>query len=100
MCCRITDMRQKQVVCIKSGTLLGCVGDVEVNTCDGKIVSIVVLGRPRCFGLFGKEEDVVLPWSCIEVIGRDAMLVNFEPTHHPIRKKGFFSNLFSSNYMN
>ena len=41
MCCRITDMRQKQVVCIKSGTLLGYVGDVEVNTCDGKIVNIV-----------------------------------------------------------
>ena len=93
-------MRQKQVVCIKSGTLLGTVGDVEVNTCDGRIVNIVVLGKQRCFGLLGKWEDIVLPWNCIEVIGRDAMLVNFEPPHRAQRKKGFFSNLFSSDYMN
>lgn len=100
MCCRITDMRQKQVVCIKSGTLLGTVGDVEVNTCDGKIVNIVVFGKARCFGLLGKEEDIILPWNCIEVIGRDAMLVNFEPPFRQGRKKGLFSSLFSSNYMN
>lgn len=100
MCCRITDMRQKQVVCIKSGTLLGYVGDVEVNTCDGKIVNIVVLGKPKCFGLFGKYDDIVLPWNCIEVIGRDAMLVNFEPPFNQKRKRSFLSNAFSSNYMN
>lgn len=100
MCCRITDMRQKQVVCIKSGTLLGYVGDVEVNTCDGKIVNIVVLGRLRFFGLFGKCDDIVLPWSSIEVIGRDAMLVNFEPPENRRRKKSIFSNVFSSGYTN
>lgn len=100
MCCRITDMRQKQVVCIKSGTLLGYVGDVEVNTCDGKIVNIVVFGRPKCFGLFGRYEDIILPWSTIEVIGRDAMLVNFEPPQNQKRKRSFLNSVFSSNYIN
>ena len=100
MCCRITDMRQKQVVCIKSGTLLGCVGDVEVDTCNGNIVNIVVLGRPKCFGLLGKYDDIVLPWTSIEVIGRDAMLVNFEPPQAARRKKSFFGSFFSGNYIN
>jgi hypothetical protein len=60
----------------------------------------VVLGKPKCFGLFGKYDDIVLPWNCIEVIGRDAMLVNFEPPFNQKRKRSFLSGAFSSNYMN
>ncbi len=100
MCCRISDLRQKQVVCIKSGTLLGTVGDVEIDTLHGSILSIVILGRPKFFGLFGRYEDVVLPWGCIEVIGRDAMLVNFEPNNTRPRKNGFFNNFLGGKYMN
>ncbi|MEG1886605.1 MAG: hypothetical protein RR177_00620 [Oscillospiraceae bacterium] len=37
MCCKIVDMREKQVICIKDGTILGCVYDVEVDTCNGKV---------------------------------------------------------------
>ena len=100
MQCRVRDLRCKEVINICDGCRLGFVGDVEVNTCDGKIVNIVVLGRPKCFGLFGKYDDIILPWSCIEVIGRDAMLVNFEPPQNGRRKKSFFSSAFSGTYTN
>ena len=97
MCCRLVEMREKQVVCIKDGTILGFVGDVEVDTCSGKLVSIVIFGRKRCFGLFGRENDCRVPWESIEVIGEDSILVNFDGLGQGGRKKsGFFSSFFGS----
>ncbi|MDD4699793.1 MAG: YlmC/YmxH family sporulation protein [Oscillospiraceae bacterium] len=97
MCCRIVDMREKQVICIKDGTILGCVCDVEVDTCNGKLVSIVIFGKSKCFGLFGREEDSVIPWNCIEVIGKDTILVNCDPPRPRRRcKRGPIGSLFNS----
>ncbi|MBE6766126.1 MAG: YlmC/YmxH family sporulation protein [Clostridia bacterium] len=90
MCCRIIEMRDKQVICIKDGTIIGCVCDVEIDVCSGKLVSIVIYGRPRCFGLFGRCEDIVIPWKCIEIIGADTILVNFELPPGIGRKKKIF----------
>lgn len=90
MCCRIIEMRDKQVICIKDGTIIGCVCDVEIDIKCGKLISIVVFGRPRFFGLFGRCEDVVIPWDCIEIIGADTILVNFDPPAGTNRKKKFF----------
>lgn len=95
MCCRLVEMREKQVVCIKDGTILGYVGDVEVDTCSGKLVTIVIFGRKRCFGLFGRDSDCRVPWESIEVIGEDSILVNFDGLGQVRRKNsGFFSNFF------
>ncbi|MGI6270083.1 MAG: PRC-barrel domain-containing protein [Candidatus Howiella sp.] len=95
MCCRIEDLRDKQVVSIKSGCVIGYICDVEVDTCNGKLVSIVIFGRRRCFGLLGREEDIVIPWCDIEVIGADTVLVGCELPPRP-GKRGFFGNAFRS----
>ncbi len=79
MCCRIGDLRNKQVVCVKNGCVLGFVSDVEINTNNGKIESLVIFGRPRFFGLFGREEDIIIPWAEISVIGHETVLVNTDP---------------------
>jgi len=98
MCCRIVDMRAKQVICIKDGTILGFVCDVEVDTCNGKLVSIVIFGKLKCFGLLGREEDCVISWDCIEVIGKDTILVNCDPPRHQRRrcKHGSIGSIFGS----
>ncbi len=83
MFCRITDMHDKEVINICDGMRLGCVDDVEVDTCTAELVAIVIYGRPKCFGLFGHEEDIVIGWKEIEVIGDGAILVN-----HPTPPKG------------
>ena len=90
MCCRIVEMRDKQVICIKDGTILGCVSDAEIDTCQGKIVSIIIYGRPRFFGIFGRCDDIVIPWKCIEIMGEDTILVNFEPPQFTGRVKRLF----------
>ena len=82
MCCRIVELRDKQVICIKDGTMLGCVCDVEIDTCEGKIISIVIYGRPKFWGIFGRCDDIVIPFKCIEIIGEDTILVNYEPTQY------------------
>jgi YlmC/YmxH family sporulation protein len=68
-------MRHKEVISIKDGTRLGCVNDVEVDTTCGKVVAIVIYGRLRCFGLLGREDDIVIKWEDIQVIGDDTILV-------------------------
>jgi YlmC/YmxH family sporulation protein len=69
-------MRNKDVVNIKNGIRLGYVCDVEVDTASARLVAIVIYGRPKCFGLLGREEDIVIPWCDIVVIGEDTILVN------------------------
>ena len=78
MTCRIADLRNKQVVCVKSGEILGYVSDVEFNTNSGTLESIIIFGKPKLMGLFGKYEDIVIPWSDIEVIGQETVLVKNE----------------------
>lgn len=79
MSCRMADLRNKQVVCIKNGCVLGFVSDIEINTSDGRLEAVIIFGRPRFFGLFGRENDIVIPWSDISVIGRETVLVHTDP---------------------
>lgn len=79
MCCRIAELRNKQVVCVKNGCVLGYISDVEIDTQSGRLQSIIILGRPRFLGILGREEDIIIPWSEISVIGRETVLVNTDP---------------------
>ncbi len=80
MNCRIADLRNKQVVCVKNGCVLGFISDVEINTQTGQLEAIVISGRLRLFGLLGKEEDIIIPWREIDVIGRETVLVTTDPS--------------------
>ena len=42
MNCRIVDLRNKEVINIKNGARLGYVSDVEVDTCDARLVAIII----------------------------------------------------------
>ena len=73
---RIDDFRNKQVVSVKNGSVLGFVSDVEFDTESGKILSFVIFGKSRFFGLFGREDDIIIAWDEIEVIGNETVLVS------------------------
>lgn len=94
MTCRIVDMRNKDVIDIATGERLGYVCDVEVNTCTACLESIVIYGRPRAWGLLGREDDCVICWKDIEVIGEDAILVRCTSCRPSSRRRtGFIDNL-------
>ena len=75
--CRVADFRYKDVVCVNDGTRLGCVCDVEIDTGTASLVSIVIYGKYRLFGLLGREDDIVIGWNDIQLIGEDTILVNY-----------------------
>lgn len=97
MLCRITDMHNKDVINVCDGHRLGFVDDVEVDTCTAQLVSIVIRGRNKCFGLLGREEDIVICWKEIEVIGDETILVRRETpccTHSKNRGNRILGGLF------
>ena len=75
MVCRINDFKYKDVVDAADGY----VGDVELDTADARLTAIVIRGRLRLFGLLGREDDLVIPWEDIQVIGQDTILVRTRP---------------------
>ena len=93
MSCRIIELRDKQVISVKDGSVLGYVSDIEIDEKTGSMTAIVIPGRSRGFGLFGHDDDAVIPWDRIEVIGNDSILVNFELPAVIQRKKRNY-NLF------
>ena len=78
MTCRIDELKDKQVVCVKNGMVMGTVSDVELDTDTGQLTAIVIFGKSKFLGLFGKENDIIIPWKDIEVIGTETVLVNTE----------------------
>ena len=72
------DLREKEVINLCDGTRLGCPCDFEFNSCDGRIVALII---PRGGGFLGmgRANDLVIPWNKIECIGEDAILVKLMP---------------------
>ena len=89
---RIADLQCKEVVNITDGCRLGYVSDVELDILTGKVVAIVVPGKCRFFGLFGRADDYVIPWQCIRRFGEDIILVEViqDRVCKPRPKRGWF----------
>lgn len=75
---RIADLRQKEVINIVDGRRLGFVKDAEFNLESGRILSIILPGRWSIFRLFGRIEEMVIPWRDIKKIGDDIILVEIK----------------------
>ena len=72
---RIAELRYKEVISVEDGARYGYVGDMEVDLESGQVRALVVPGKRRFFGLFGREEDKVNPWSSVRRFGEDIILV-------------------------
>lgn len=94
MTCRVAELRRKEVISVKDGTRVGAVCDAEMDVENAKLTAIVVYGRPRLFGLFGREEDIVIRWPDIQVIGEDTILVNYQERVRVRRKRGLLATIF------
>ncbi len=86
MSCRISDLQYKEVINVCNGHRLGYVCDAEMDAGTGKILSLIVPGPCRFLGLFGREEDYIIPWDCINRIGEDIILINVQEERR--RKRG------------
>ena len=96
MMCTVSELRAKEIINLNTGQRLGFVCDVEVSLPEGHVLALIAPGAARFFGLFGREEDQVIPWDKITKIGADIILVDVEgePRRHnrerPRRMRGLF----------
>ena len=89
---RFQELRDKEVIHVCEGTRLGYVNDLVVDICTGRVTALIVPGPCRFLGLFGREDDYVIPWGCCKRIGDDLILVDgplFE-WRTPRKKRGLF----------
>ncbi len=76
MQCRISYLRQLELIDIRTGERLGFADDFAVDTETGRMLSIIRYGKERCFGFFGREKDHELPFSCVRQIGKQLILLD------------------------
>ena len=63
---RFQELRDKEVIHVCEGARLGYVNDLVVDICCGRVTALIVPGPCRFLGLFGREDDYVIPWLCID----------------------------------
>lgn len=72
---RIGELRYREIIDVSDGCRYGYPSDVMVELATGQVTALVVPGRPRLFGLLGREEDIVIPWAQVRQVGEDVILV-------------------------
>lgn len=77
-CVRVCHLREKEVVNCCNCKVLGCVADVEIDSCTGCVRALVVPGQGKWCGFWGREEEYVIPWCCVKKIGPDIILVEIQ----------------------
>lgn len=87
MVCRIVELRHKEVINSSNGCRIGFVDDVEVDTLTSQVKSVIVFGRPRFLGILGRNEDVIIPWTDIQLIGEDTILVSTNINYHQKKQR-------------
>ncbi len=69
------DFKQKEVINIKDGKILGFVVDVQANFESGEINSIIVAKTGKFINNIRSRNNVTIPWENIQKIGEDVILV-------------------------
>ncbi|SHF42704.1 YlmC/YmxH family sporulation protein [Desulforamulus putei] len=80
---KISDLRVREVVNIVDGRRLGLIKDIDIDLEAGRIAAIILPGQGRFLGLFGREDELIVPWDKIKKIGIDTILVEIAPYQNP-----------------
>ena len=86
---------RKEIFCVSDGRCLGTADELLLafddqplreepsreepllpgGVSEAAVRALVIRGRPRLFGLLGREADIQVNWADILVIGEDAILI-------------------------
>ncbi|TGB04994.1 YlmC/YmxH family sporulation protein [Halobacillus salinus] len=72
---KISELQMKDVIAMESGERLGYISDLDIDTQRGRLKGLVLTLKGKAMGLFGKEEEMLIPWDQIVNIGADVILV-------------------------
>ena len=93
----IRELCEKEVVQLEQGVCLGRADDLAFDPATAQLQNLILLGRPRLFGLLGRDESLTIPWQEIETIGADAILVHTALPEAPpqLEKPAFWRKLLA-----
>ena len=78
---------QKDIISVSTGQNIGRRDDIEFSEKTALVENLVVFGRPKFFGLFGRGKDIRIAWSDVITVGRDVILIN-SPQQNVSGEKG------------
>jgi YlmC/YmxH family sporulation protein len=89
MIIKISDLRDREIINILDGRRLGPIKDIVLDLEQGKINAIVLPGFAggRFLGLFGRNDDIIIPWEKINRIGVDVVLVEAQGQHVEVQRR-------------
>ncbi|MCI8291946.1 MAG: YlmC/YmxH family sporulation protein [Hespellia sp.] len=73
---RLCELREKEVINTCDCKRLGCVEDVILDLCKGRVEAIVIPVPGKICGLLGSDKEYIIPVECIRKIGPDIILVD------------------------
>lgn len=59
----IRELCEKEVVQLEQGVCLGRADDLAFDPATAQLQNLILLGRPRLFGLLGRDESLTIPWQ-------------------------------------
>ncbi len=68
-----SELCEKEVINCVDGRILGNVSDIDINTDDCRILSLTVCQS----NLFSKQPSFKIRLECVEKIGKDTIIVNY-----------------------
>ncbi len=74
------DFKQKEVVNINDGKIMGFITDVDAELEKGEIKNIVVAGTGGILKSLSGKNNITIPWNNIVLIGEDVILVDMKKT--------------------
>ncbi len=88
---KIAELKCKEVINITDGQRLGFISDVLFSADNGGITALVIPGRMKFLGLFGHEDDIIIPWDAIRKVSDDIILVELPaPSYEKNEKSRVF----------
>lgn len=75
---RLCDLKQKEVINVRTCRSLGCISDLEIDCENGCILALIVPGPGKLCWFLGRDFEFSIPWTCIVQIGGDIILVDVE----------------------
>jgi YlmC/YmxH family sporulation protein len=80
---KISDLKDKEIVNASDGRRLGFFEDIELDLEGGCVKALVIPTRTKILGVFGRQDDLVIPFEKIIKIGVDVILVELSPEELP-----------------
>lgn len=73
---KASELKQKEVINLKTGKRLGNIVDYDIDVRSGRIVGVSLPHGGKFLLLSKPENDIFIPWEQIKKIGDDVILVD------------------------